>query len=209
MRQYTVRRGDCISSIAFEEGYFPDTLWGAPENAELVEKRGDPNVLVPGDIVVLPDKIPKSTMCMTGKRHRFVRRGVPEKLKVRLYMGDEPRTGEAYVLELDGKVVKSGEVGADGLVEASIPPNAHHGRILLRDGAEEIQLSLGTLPPIDTILGVQVRLQNLGYYTGRLDGDESDDLDQAVLDFQADRGLEPTAYLDEDTWEAIRKAYTG
>lgn len=209
MRQYTVRRGDCISSIAFEEGYFPGTLWQAPENAALVEKRGDPNVLEPGDVVVLPDKDPKTTTCVTGKRHRFTRRGVPEKLKVQLYRGEEPRTGEAYVLELDGKVVKQGEVGADGLVEASIPPNARHGRILLQDGAEEIQLALGTLPPIDTLLGVQVRLQNLGYYSGPLDGGESDDFDQAVLDFQADHGLEPTAYLDDDTWEAIRKAHTG
>lgn len=209
MRQYTVRRGDCISSIAFEEGYFPGTLWGAPENAALVDKRRDPNVLEPGDIVVLPDKEPKTTSCVTGKRHRFTRRGVPEKLKIKLYMGDEPRTGEPYVLELDGKILQKGDVGADGLIEASIPPNARNGRILLRDGAEEIPLSLGTLPPLDTLLGLQVRLQNLGYYTGRLDGAESDDLEQAVLDFQADHDVEPTGFIDGDTWEAIRKAHTG
>jgi Putative peptidoglycan binding domain len=209
MGQHVVRRGECISSVAFENGYAPGTVWNHPDNADLKRRRGDPNVLEPGDVIALPPKEPQSTMCATGKRHTFRRRGVPERLRVQLFHDDKPRAGAAYELIIDGKSVARGEADGDGLIDTWITPDARSGRILLRGGAEEIDLDLGTLAPLTTLLGVQTRLQNLGYYGGSLDGAASDDLDQAVVDFQADHGIEPTAEIDDATRDALRRAHTG
>ena len=76
-RVHVIAEGECLSSVAFENGYFPGTIWERPENDALRELRGDPNVLSPGDKLFVPDKEPKTTTCATGKVHRFTRRGVP------------------------------------------------------------------------------------------------------------------------------------
>lgn len=83
-RQHTVKQGECMSSIAGKYGHFWETLWDHPQNADLKERRGDPNVLNPGDTVHVPDKIEKSENCATGQTHRFVKKGVPAKLRLRL-----------------------------------------------------------------------------------------------------------------------------
>lgn len=40
--QHQVGPGDCIVSIAYDNGFHPDTLWDHPENAELKALRHDP-----------------------------------------------------------------------------------------------------------------------------------------------------------------------
>src|SRR5262245_42749248 len=71
---YEVEQGDCIASIAARFGYLWQTIWNAPANAEIKRIRKDPNVLLPGDRVVLPDKLLRHEACDTEKRHRFVRK---------------------------------------------------------------------------------------------------------------------------------------
>ena len=68
---HQVKQGDCISSIAFENGFFPDTIWNHPSNAELKKKREDPHVLLPGDMVFIPDKRPKEVSEPTNQVHKF------------------------------------------------------------------------------------------------------------------------------------------
>jgi len=89
----TVKQGDCISSIAQKHGLFWDKVWNHPKNAKLQETRKDPNVLSPGDVVFVPDKEEKEESGATEQRHRFKKKGVPAKLRLRIM--EEPEREES------------------------------------------------------------------------------------------------------------------
>lgn len=84
MSYYTVCQGDCLSSIADEHGLFWESIWQHPNNTELVSERKDPNVLEPGDKLFLPDKTRKQVSGATEQRHRFVKKGTPVVLRLRI-----------------------------------------------------------------------------------------------------------------------------
>jgi hypothetical protein len=90
---YQVNSGDCISSVAFNHGFFWETLWNHGDNSELKSKRKDPNILKEGDVVHIPDLTLKEESCATENRHRFKLKGVPAKLKLRL-MRPKPEKDE-------------------------------------------------------------------------------------------------------------------
>jgi hypothetical protein len=81
---YIVQPGDCISSLAGARGLKWDTVWNHPKNAQLKAKRKDPNVLMPGDVIYLPDLDPRIEDRHTDQRHEFVLLGERTTLRIRL-----------------------------------------------------------------------------------------------------------------------------
>ncbi len=203
---YQVKQGDCISSIAFEHGFFADTIWNHPSNAELKEKREDPNILMPGDVVFVPDKRLKEVSEPTNFVHKFKCKNTPEKFKIQLLIAEEPRAGEEYELEIEN-LKFAGKTDSQGRIEQSIPPNAKKGKLILAEGTEVYQLLLGNLNPSDEITGAQGRLWNLGLYFGAIDGKMSDDLEEALQEFQFARNIEPNGELNQATKDALEQAY--
>jgi hypothetical protein len=61
----------------------------------------------------------------------------------------------------------------------------------------------GNLLPDQVIINVQRALQQLGYYTGGLNGSLGVDTRQALTAYQQDYGLEPTGVVDETTVRAL------
>jgi len=208
MAKHVVKQGDCIGSIAFEKGFFWETILNLPENAELKRERKDPNVLLAGDQVFIPDKREKTDVCATEQRHRFRRKGTPENLQVRVLYENVPRANEPYVLEIDGQAER-GTTDADGNIRRAIPPNARRGKLTVGEGAEQLEfdLTLGAIDPIDTLTGVQERLNNLGYDCGEEDGMLGEETERALRDFQADHDLEETGQPDEPTRQELRSQY--
>lgn len=183
---HVVKPGECVSSIAFEAGFFWQTLWDDPENATLKEARGAPNVLLPGDRLHVPEKREKEVPCETGARHRFTRKGVPELFRLRISdQGDESLAGEPYLLDVEG-ATQEGEIPEDGVLELRIPPDARRGILILRRTGEEFELRLGGLDPADTTSGMQARLNDLGYECGAADGDPGERTREAIRAFLED-----------------------
>ena len=70
--KHIVKQGECLSLIARRYGFANyRTVYDHADNAELRELRPNPNVLSPGDVVVIPDKDTKTESVATGKFHRF------------------------------------------------------------------------------------------------------------------------------------------
>lgn len=219
-KKYIVKQGDCISSIAFENDLFPDTIWNHPDNAELKRKRKDPNALYPGDEVIIPGKELKEESCSAEQKHCFRRKGVPEKLRIQFLDEDQdPRGGIPYILEIKTKSgdpfpLIEGETDNDGYLEEAIPPDAHTGELTLGEGADEevIEIMLGHLDPIDTISGIKARLNNMGYECG----EEDDELDEmarnAIREFQEVNNLDllddTDTDIDKATQDKIEEMYS-
>lgn len=200
MREHVVRQGDSTASIAYRYGFFWETIWNHSNNAELRERRDNPNILCPEDVVFVPDKEQREVSAETEQRHRFRRRGVPEKLRIRLLNEDcEPRCDVPYTLEIDGNLF-SGTTDSEGLIEYPILPDAGRGRLIVGESEEEeYNLRIGYLDPMDEVTGLQVRLKNLGIYTGEINGQIDADTIQAIREFQRQKGLEETGESDEAT----------
>jgi hypothetical protein len=76
MADYTVKAGDCFSSIARANGYYKySTLYQHADNTATRLVRTNPNMLVAGDIVSVPDKRKKKVaLVLDGTRNLVIRR---------------------------------------------------------------------------------------------------------------------------------------
>jgi len=207
-----VNQGDCISSIADQTGFFWETIWNHANNAQLKQLRQNPNALLPGDSVFIPDKREKVETGGTTKCHTFRLLGVPVRFNLRLL--DEqgnPRSGIPYTLVIDGKTTK-GTIPDDGSISEIIKPNAKKAKLTLSTpdwGPEEYEFQLGHMNPPDDNAGAQGRLKNLGYYDGPLNGSLDDVTTDAVKRFQQDSGLPTTGQIDAATQSALAQRHGG
>lgn len=205
---YTIRQQDCLCSIAADHGFYPDSIWDDAGNKELRERRPNRNTLLPGDELVIPDLRRKDVACATGGRHRFVRKGVPEMVKLVLRDEDgEPRADLPYTLTIDG-VSWEGTTDGDGAIEHAIPPNAREGELAVGDyRLETYPLDLGGLDPIDTVSGAQQRLENLGHPCERLDGVLGEPTRAALREFQGAHELDVTGEYDDPTRSKLEEIH--
>jgi hypothetical protein len=208
-RVYTVQQGDCLSSIAREFG-FPSyqTIYDDPNNADFRSRRPNPNVILPGDRIHIPDRLLKWVSGSTEVRHQFrVRR---PRTMLRLVAVDalgRPLRGRSYTLTVEGKVVR-GQTGADGLIETEIDGNAARGRLSVagndaHDPPFARDLFLGHVDPITEVSGVQGRLNNLGFECGAMDGVAGPRTTAAVAAFQRRHGLEVDGAINPATRDKL------
>jgi peptidoglycan hydrolase-like protein with peptidoglycan-binding domain len=83
-----------------------------------------------------------------------------------------------------------------------IPGNARGGRLVVdaKRQALVFPLNLGGIDPVTANRGVQQRLSNLGYSSGKLEGVLGPKSKIAIKRFQADNGhANPNGELDEQT----------
>lgn len=203
-KQYVIKPGDCVASVALEHGFRPETLWEDAGNAGLREQRASGYLLVPGDVLAVPDPRPKQLDCETGQRHSFRRLGVPEKLQIRLEEDGLPRANLDYVLIIDGKS-SNGRTDGDGKLEAWISPNARQGELRI-DGEAPVPIMLGRLAPVTEDQGVCDRLINLGHLAADDIGDAAQ-LRFALLDFQTRHALPSSGEADDQTRAALVEAH--
>ncbi len=204
---YRVQQGDCMQSIAARRGFLWETLWNLPENKQLKETRKDPNCLLPGDRVHVPEPRPRQEGGATEQKHRFRRKGLPAMLRLQFQNEGEALASQPFTFTTDLTEPYEGTTDGDGVAEIPIPTGAHHGTIRVGVGEEQkvYEVDLGQLDPYDSISGVQARLNNLGYGAGEVDGRLSARTERALRQFQRQQQLEITGRLDEKTCDKLRE----
>jgi len=201
-----IQAGDSIVNVAFQNGFFAETIWKDPANAALRDKRPDMNILLPGDELVIPDKRPKSEEVATGRRHPFRIKGIPAIFALQVFEAEEPRSNQRYQLTVRGPSgVKEmeGETNADGVLRASIPQDAVEGELVIGPDAQRLILQFGHLDPSDELSGVQDRLQNLGLQIDDPAGQLGASTRDALRSFQQRFGLKVTGEPDDATRQKL------
>jgi N-acetylmuramoyl-L-alanine amidase len=208
---FTIRLGDCLASLAFERGIVDyRKLVDDPANAEVMAKRPNPDVLVEGDVLVVPDRVPKVIQVASGAHHKLRVSQLVVLLKVVVHDDSGAAlAGKKYHLTV-GTALFEGATGSDGSIEHAIPPAARSGTLDLwltnEPGIEAYRfpLELGALEHESIDRACWSRLENLGFVVDHRVGAAD-----AVRGFQLREGLDVTGELDDGTRAALRRAHEG
>ena len=204
--RHTIQQGDHLPALAQRYAFQNyETIWNHPDNAELKQLRKNPNVLLPGDEVTIPDRQMGSAGVATGKVHRFKVR--PSSLALRLVIltwSRRPRANEACALAVEGDS-RDLTTDGDGKVERTIAATDRRAAVALDD--VEVPIDIGYLDPIDEPSGWQGRLINLGYLESLIDDEEEQDLRSAIEEFQCDQGMTVTGRCDTATRQKILEVH--
>jgi Putative peptidoglycan binding domain len=197
--RHTVEQGETMSSIAHDFGFMSfETILNHPQNAELKAARNNPHVLLPGDVVFIPDKTAKNAAIAAGEGHVFKVKRSP--LTVRIALLDLQRKPLGNVdckVFVDGSE-RSHTSDGEGVIEVSVRSSTREVKLVTPE--QELILDVGALDPVEEVSGWQARLRNLGYFHGEV-GDDSnvDESSLALRLFQADNDLDVTGEPDANT----------
>lgn len=210
---HTIEQGENLASIAQDFDFLDwHTIYDHPKNAEFKKRRPNPNVLLPGDQVFIPDKQLKQESCPTDQKHRFQVKSPKAWLKIMLKDADEkPIKNQPYRLNLDGYRVIQGTTDGKGLLQKEIPVGTNNASLMLDTMGITFTLQIGHLDPIEEVdkkvivTGIQARLNNLGFHCGEIDGVLGERTRAAVRRFQLDvmKRKKASGEPDAETQEAM------
>ncbi|HBY58182.1 MAG TPA: hypothetical protein DEH78_00060 [Solibacterales bacterium] len=205
--QHRVQKGDCIASIADKYGHFWGKVWQYGPNAQLKNLRKNPNVLMDGDVVVVPEKAPGEKDAATDQLHTYRRKGVPSKVRLRMMAHDKPRRDIDWTFDVDGKTHR-GKTDGDGYLSLPVPPGVQRGvlKLYVDNLVEEHTINLGYLNPITEVTGIQQRLRNLGIECPE-SGAMDEDTKNALNEFRAKYELEPADGPDQATIDKLKEVH--
>ncbi|HVZ33356.1 MAG TPA: LysM domain-containing protein, partial [Polyangiaceae bacterium] len=218
---HIVKHGENLTRIAQRYGFKGwRKLWDAPENEKLRKKRGCPNVLRPGDEVVIPALAIYEITRPSDQTHRIVVAEAKIRVRVRLQdLAQKPLTqlgyDYGYTLDVGGKREErhgSAPTDVDGWLEERIPARATTLLLRLRKPKLELELPLSTFEPAydpDTkealLAGVHTLLSFRGYASGPRGNGPSPERRRALATYQTlelarkDASGEP----DEETLQSL------
>jgi N-acetylmuramoyl-L-alanine amidase len=212
--EHTVVQGECLSSIA-RKFNFADwrTIYNHGLNGDFRSKRQNPDILLPGDQLTIPDKTVKTEMCETTRVHTF--RVARKQTRLRLIVRDidgQLLAGKRYKLTVAGAAYE-GVLPDDALLDERIPADAADGELTVwadesfPEYADTWKLKLGHIDPAEDLSGVQARLNNLGYDCGPVDGIDGPITQAAVRAFQKDYNLDVDGIAGPQTQAALTDEY--
>ena len=145
--------------------------------------------------------------CAIDRRHVFRRKGIPALFRLEVLEEGIPKANMKYTLTVNG-VDLIGVTDGEGVLQQYLPPNTRHGELLMED-LTIIRLAFGDLNPSNEIVGVQNRLNNLGFSCG--EGGASGELDDGTRNalrlFQARMKLPQSGEADARTIQKLEEVH--
>jgi hypothetical protein len=210
MRPYVIRQGDYLTKLAHQRGFDADTVWNDPKNQSIRERRTEPNLLHPGDVLWIPESEQHRRLSIkAGSTNRYAAVVPKVPVELRLEIGREPIVDEPYEILGLGPDPVRGKTDEHGTLAARVPVHVREIEVRLLERNRTLRLRVGDLDPVDTVSGLKKRLAHLGFYQPTSVGVENevaadgDALVGALRAFQASQNLETTGKLDDETRKAL------
>jgi hypothetical protein len=212
-RLHIVRQGEWLTIIAHQHGFATaDDVYEHDVNKALRDKRKDPNCLYPGDEVWIPPCPYEAQLRPThsgGGAYRIqVKAPGKEKLEIVLYDDDgQPVANKPFQLKI-GAHTENDNTDGNGKLSVEFDTNLlGYGTYSLVVDGKEIPLGIGVLDPVDTMEGIQARLNNLGYNCGPVDGRLGKSTVQQIRRFQKAQSLAVDGIPGPNTRKKLDEEY--
>ncbi|MGC4066938.1 MAG: peptidoglycan-binding domain-containing protein [Polyangiaceae bacterium] len=211
---YFARQGESVGSVAKDNG-FPSykAIYDHPANQELKRRRPDPNLLLPGDPIAIPDAIPRTVTRALDRWHDETVEVEGPILRLKLLdPSGKALPNQDYQLTVSGRE-RYGATNASGILEEPLEYGIRSAvlstTVTLGDQPKELvwRLNFDAVDPKGSVEGLQGRLYNLGYYRGPVDGCFGPATRGAVAAFQTSVSLPATGIADENTWAALERQH--
>lgn len=211
---HDVKQGEHFAAIAAKRGHRDfRPPWDAGDNETIRNKRQTPHILLPRDVVFVPELATKEEDAPTTKKTRFKATGVQLKLMLHFLTPSlQPAANLTCDLTVESEA-KAEPLDGKGTIERIIPLTSAAGRFAIRDPKLNFaaQLEIGGLHPLDTVTGQIGRLNNLGYDAGEIIEPASTDAKaqfrSAIEEFQCDNGLKVDGDLGDKTKAKLKEVY--
>lgn len=190
MKRHTVRQGENVHSIAQKYRSDANKIWSHGRNRHLRENRRNPNCLLPGDVLFIPENQDWFTGLSTGQTHYFEVK-MPKKtvLKVTFRCNGQALSNCRYELKYDEES-KSGTTDGSGNIEVPLPIEVTQAVVTFPERKRVFRLNLRHLNPVESESGVQARLSAMGYYFGGIDGVKGNKHKAALKRYKQKHGIE-------------------
>ncbi len=190
MQPYVIKQGDFLAQLAYKFGFDADAVWNDPKNADLRQLRSDPNILLPADVLYIPDQVdkkPDKHDLTTGSSNDFVSDAPTVPMTIRFK--DDALASQGYAVTELPQLTGLTTTG-DGTATFSIPVTLQSFTIEFAASGAAYAFDTAHLDPVNTRSGVVQRLQNLGYIDplAAVDTVSIEELRAAVLAFKATAG---------------------
>ncbi len=168
----------------------------------------------------VPKKDPGEGNVTPGHKKTIKLGVVKAELRVQLAEGGKPLANKKYILDVkdEHRTYKYRETDGNGLVKEMVPVNAKDVKLLVGEYKDnsfkpqyKFNLKINHIDPIDTVSGVQARLNNLGFECGEVTDINNTSTKEAVRAFQEkykNDGLPANGdYKDKATQDKLKDVY--
>lgn len=225
-KKHVVVEGDRMSKIAHQHGYKDYKLLYLAQPDSLRKKRPNPEILMPGDEIVLPDKIEEKHSAKDKKAHKYEEDTALPEVRVKLLSAGTPLADRTFTVMADpapstGATLGTVKSDGEGAVKFHVEPATKKVTLACADPPFVIVLRLGHLRPVTEPGGVEQRLDNLNYRVPAAPPAAPADseaekkakaahdrlIKKAAARFQEDRKKTADGKVDDDLRQLLSKAH--
>ncbi len=216
MKTHVIKQGESLGSIA-KDYNLPSgmALYEHESNKAFRELRKNPNIIYPGDEINIPESKDFEIKIDTGRAHKIMAmRKKPDYFRLKIQDSEgQVWAGKRVCLKLARYEIDT-EVGEDGLIEIELKsPIKESGKLDVYldpespDPTHSFEVMVGYLDPIDTVSGLQARLNQLGFDAGVVDGISGQQTKTATKAFQSANELDVDGIAGPKTRAKLEEVY--